>query len=59
MTKTIRTMNVQVQLGTAFWLLIAVLIGGFILWGTLGTERLVRVIRGSVADTFGRVSSAF
>ena len=59
MTKTVRTISIQVQLGTAFWLLAAMLIAGLVLWSVLGSERLIRVIQGSVGDTFGRVSSAF
>ena len=54
MAKSITTTTINIQLGTAFWLLIAVLIVGLVLWSVLGSERMATVIRGSVDDTFGR-----
>lgn len=52
MTTTTTTINIQ--LDTAFWLLIAVLIGGLILWSKLGSEGMSRAIRGGMSDAFGR-----
>ena len=39
------TTTLHIELGTAFWLLIAVLIGGVILWSKLGSEGITRVIK--------------
>ncbi len=47
------TTTVHIELGAAFWLLIAVLIGGLVLWLKLGSEGMSRVIRGGLRDTFG------
>jgi len=47
------TTTINIQLGSAFWLLIAVLIGGLVLWSVVGSEGMSRVIRGGWQDTFG------
>jgi len=52
MTKAIRTVNVQVQLGTAFWLLIILVIGGGVLLAVLGPKRLTSAIEGGFRDAF-------
>lgn len=54
MAKSITTTTVHIELGTAFWLLVAVLIAGLVLWSVLGSERMAEVIRGGVEDTFSR-----
>ena len=48
------TTTVNIELGTAFWLLIAVLIGGLILWSKLGADGMSRVIKGGIQDTFSK-----
>jgi len=48
------TTTINIQLGSAFWLLIALLIVGGVLWSLLGSERLSSTIRGGFQDTFGR-----
>lgn len=48
------TMTVNIQLGTAFWLLIAVAIVGLVLWYKLGSEGMSRVLSGGWQDAFGR-----
>ena len=54
MTKSITTTTVHIELGTAFWLLMAAIIVGLVLWSVLGSARMASIIRGSVDDTFGR-----
>ena len=46
------TTTVHIELGTAFWLLVAVLIGGVILWSKLGSEGMSRVLSSGVRDAF-------
>ncbi len=46
------TTSVHVELGTAFWLLVAVLIGGLILYSKLGSEKMSKVLRGGIGDAF-------
>ena len=48
------TATVHIELGTALWLLIAVLIGCLVLWLKLGGEGMSRVLRGGLKDAFGR-----
>ena len=48
------TTTVHTELGTAFWLLVAVLIVGVILWSKLGSEGMSRVLNSGVRDAFGR-----
>lgn len=48
------TTTVHIELGATFWLLIALLIAGGVLWVLLGSERLSSVIRGGFQDAFGR-----
>ena len=48
------TTTVNIELGTAFWLLLFVLIGGLILWSQLGTEGMNRVLSGGLGDACGR-----
>ena len=47
------TTTVHIELGAAFWLLIAVLVCGLILWSKLGSEGMSRVLSGGVSDAFG------
>jgi len=49
-----KTTTINIQLGSAFWLLIAVLIAGGVLWSVLGSEGLSRAIRDGMRDSFGR-----
>jgi hypothetical protein len=53
MTMT-NTTSVHVELGTAFWLLVAVLIGGLVLYSKLGSERMSKVLRSGIGDAFGK-----
>ena len=48
------TTTVHIELGTAFWLLVAVMIGGMILWSKLGSEGMSRVFTTGVTDAFNR-----
>ncbi|MFC1918528.1 hypothetical protein ACFLWW_00935 [Chloroflexota bacterium] len=48
------TTTVSIEFGTAFWLMLFVLITGLILWSKLGSEAMSRVIRGGVHDAFAR-----
>jgi hypothetical protein len=48
------TAMVNVQMGTAFWLMMAAVIGILVLWSVLGSERMAEVVRGSLKDSFGR-----
>ncbi len=48
------TTTVNIELGTAFWLFIAVLIGGLILYSKLGSKGMSKAIRGGINDAFGR-----
>ena len=48
------TTTVHIELGSTFWLLIAKLIGGLVLWSVLGTEKLSGAIKGGIQDTFSR-----
>jgi hypothetical protein len=50
----VTTTTINIQLGTAFWLLIALLIAGGVLWSVLGSEKLSSAIRGGFQDSFGR-----
>ena len=46
--------NFLVKLDWGFWVLLAVLILGIILWKFVGSEGLSRVLQGSLQDTFRR-----
>ena len=46
------TTTINIQLGAAFWLLIAVIIGGLVMWSLLGMEKMSRVINGGLQDVF-------
>ena len=48
------TTTVHIELGSTFWLLIAAIIGGLVLWSMLGSEGLSWVVRGGFQDAFGR-----
>jgi len=48
------TTTINIQLDSVFWLLIAVLIGGLIMWSLLGSDKLSRAIKGGFQDAFGR-----
>ena len=53
MTMTTTT-TVHIELGTAFWLFMAVVIVALILWSKLGSEGMSRVLGNGVKDAFGR-----
>ncbi len=48
------TTTVHIELGAAFWLLMAVIIGALVLWLKLGSEGMSRVLGDGVKDAFGR-----
>lgn len=48
------TTTVHIELGSAFWLLIAAIIGGLVLWSVLGSEKMSRIIQGGWQDAVGR-----
>jgi len=48
------TTSIHVQLGTAFWLMLFVLIVGMVMWVKLGSEKMGKVISGGIGDAFGR-----
>jgi hypothetical protein len=50
----VTTTTINIQLGTAFWLLVALLIAVGILWLVLGNEGMSRAIRGGLQDSFNR-----
>ena len=45
MTMTTTT-SIHVQLGTAFWLLLFVIIAGIVMWTKLGSEKMGKVLEG-------------
>jgi hypothetical protein len=49
MTMTTTT-SVHVELGTVFWLLVAVLIGGLVLYSKLGSEKIGKVLSGGIGN---------
>ena len=51
---TTTTTTIHIELGWAFWLLIALLIGGIVLYSKLGSERMSKVLSGGIGDAFGR-----
>jgi hypothetical protein len=53
MTMTTTT-SVHVELGTAFWLLLFVLIVSIVMWTKLGSEKMSKVLSGGIRDAFGR-----
>jgi len=42
--------TVHVELGTAFWLLIVVLIGGLVVYSKLGSYKVSKVINSGIGD---------
>ena len=48
------TTSIHVQLGTAFWLMLLVLIIGIVMWAKLGSEKMSKVLSGGIRDAFGR-----
>ena len=48
------TTTVHIELGTAFWLLMAVIIGGLVIYLKIGSGGMSRVLTGGVKDAFGR-----
>jgi hypothetical protein len=50
----ITTTTINIQLGTAFWLLIAVFVVGIMMWSKLGSEGMSRVLSSGVRDAFTR-----
>ena len=48
------TTSIDVQLGTAFWLMVFVLIIGIVTWAKLGSEKMSKMLRGGISDAFGR-----
>lgn len=49
--------TIDIQLGTAFWLLLFVLIVGGVMWATLGSEKMVKIVPGGWIDAFGNRGS--
>ncbi len=47
MTMTTTT-SIHVQLGTAFWLMLFVLIAGIVMWTKLGSEKMGKVLSGGL-----------
>jgi len=50
----VTTTSIHVQLGTAFWLMVFVLIVGIVMWAKLGSEKMSKVLSGGISDAFGR-----
>ena len=48
------TTSIHVQLGTAFWLMVVVLIIGLVMWAKLGSEKMGKVLSGGIGDAFNR-----
>ncbi len=48
------TTSIHIQLGTAFWLLLFVLIVGIVMWTKLGSEKMSKVLSGGIRDAFNR-----
>jgi len=48
------TTSIHVQLGTAFWLMVFVLIMGIVMWAKLGSEKMSKVLSGGIRDAFNR-----
>ncbi len=48
------TTSIHVQLGTAFWLMLFVLIVGITMWAKLGSEKMSKVLSGGIRDAFNR-----
>lgn len=48
------TTTIDIQLGTTFWLLVAVIIIGIVLWFVLGKEGMKKAVEGGVSSTFPR-----
>ena len=53
MTMTALT-SIHIQLGTAFWLMLFVLIIGSVMWAKLGSEKMGKVLSGGIGNAFGR-----
>ena len=50
----VTTTSIHVQLGTAFWLMVFVLIIGIVMWAKLGSEKMRKVLSSGIRDAFGR-----
>ena len=48
------TTSIHVQLGTAFWILLTVLIVGGVMWVKLGSDKMGKVISEGIGDAFGK-----
>ena len=48
------TTSINVQLGTAFWLMVFILIIGIVMWTKLGSEKMSKVLSGGIRDAFNR-----
>ena len=48
------TTSIHVQLGTAFWLMVFVLIAGIVMWAKLGSEKMAKVLSNGIGDAFNR-----
>jgi len=48
------TTSINVQLGTAFWLMLFALIVGVVMWAKLGSEKMSKVLSGGIRDAFNR-----
>ena len=40
--------------GTAFWLMLFVLIAGIVMWAKFGSEKMAKVLSSGIGDAFGR-----
>ena len=48
------TASVHVELGTAFWLMVFVLIVGIVMWAKLGSEKISKMLSSGIRDAFYR-----
>jgi hypothetical protein len=46
--------SIHIQLGTAFWLMLFVLIVGIVLWAKLGSEKMSKVLGGGIRDVLNK-----
>lgn len=48
------TTTINVELGTAFWLMMLVLIAGIVLYSKMGPDKMRRVLNSGIGDAFGK-----
>lgn len=51
------TTTIDIQLGTAFWLLLFFLIVGMVVWAKLGSEKMGKIVPGGWKDALGTRTS--